>query len=69
MGVEERGQAGTFPSQTVAGRICLLQSAFYESDAYESEAYKLNMFHLFFPLLDISIVIYLRFRKPNSLEK
>ena len=54
---------GTFPSQTVAGRVCLLQSASAGGSAfYESDAYKLNMFRLFFPLLNISIIIYLRSR-------
>ena len=54
---------GTFPSETVAGRVCMLQSASSNGSAlYESESYKLNMFRLFFPLLNIFIIIYLRFR-------
>ena len=54
---------GIFPSQTVAGRICLLENLIKGSgDFPESEAYKLLLFHLFFPLLNISIIIYLRLR-------
>ena len=55
---------GNFPSETVPGRVCLLlQTASRTSSAfYESESYKLNMFRLFFPNLNIVIIIYLRFR-------
>ena len=55
---------GNFPSETVPGRVCLLlQTASRTSSAfYESESYKLNMFRLFFPSLNIVIIIYLRFR-------
>ena len=54
---------GIFPSQTTSGRICLLENLIKGSgDFLESEAYKLLLFHLFFPLLNISIIIYLRLR-------
>ena len=55
---------GTFPSETVAGRVCLLLPAGSSGSSafYQGESYKLNMFRLFFPLLNIFTVIYLRFR-------
>ena len=47
----------------MAGRICLLQSASSDDNKFfVSESYKLNMFQLFFPLLNISIILYLRIR-------
>ena len=42
---------GTFPSETVPGRVCLLlqtTSGSGSSASYESETYKLKMFRLFF---------------------
>ena len=55
---------GAFPSETVPGRVCLLLQTTSSggNTFYESETYKLNMFRLFFPLLNISIIIYLRSR-------
>ena len=52
---------GTFPSETEAGRVCLLLPT-ASSAFYQSESYKLNMFRLFFPLLNTFVIIYLRFR-------
>ena len=60
---------GTFPSETVPGRVCLLlQTTSGSSAFYESETYKLKMFRLFFSLLLISIIFYFRLRVKNFMK-
>ena len=63
---------GAFPSETVPGRVCLLlqtTSSGGGSPFYESESYKLNMFRLFFPLLQIFIIFYFRFKVKSFMKE